>query len=50
VSPVTNEVGFYIPEEDILHSHRRENLKSDAVKKVVTLHQPSTSFTENSMS
>jgi hypothetical protein len=22
------ELGFYIPEDDILHSHRRENLKS----------------------
>jgi hypothetical protein len=27
VSPVKYEVGFYIPEDDILHSHRRENLK-----------------------
>jgi hypothetical protein len=25
---VKYELGFYIPEEDILHSHRRENLKS----------------------
>jgi hypothetical protein len=28
VSPVKYELGFYIPEEDILLSHRRENLKS----------------------
>jgi hypothetical protein len=28
VSPVKYEVGFYIPEDGILHSHRRENLKS----------------------
>jgi hypothetical protein len=28
VSPVKYEVGFYIPEDDILHSHCRENLKS----------------------
>jgi hypothetical protein len=28
VSPVKNELGYYIPEDDILHSHRRENLKS----------------------
>jgi hypothetical protein len=28
VSPVKYEVGFYTPEDDILHSHRRENLKS----------------------
>jgi hypothetical protein len=27
VSPVRYELGFYIPEDDILHSHRRENLK-----------------------
>jgi hypothetical protein len=28
VSPVKYELDFYIPEDDILHSHRRENLKS----------------------
>jgi hypothetical protein len=28
VSPVRYELGFYIPEDDILHSYRRENLKS----------------------
>jgi hypothetical protein len=28
VSPVKYELGFYIPEDDILLSHRRENLKS----------------------
>jgi hypothetical protein len=28
VSHVTYELGFYIPEDDILHNHRRENLKS----------------------
>jgi hypothetical protein len=28
VSPVEYELGFYIPEDDILHSHRREDLKS----------------------
>jgi hypothetical protein len=27
VSPVRYELGFYIPEEGILHSHRREHLK-----------------------
>jgi hypothetical protein len=26
VSPVRYVLGFYIPEDDILHSHRRENL------------------------
>jgi hypothetical protein len=29
VSPVKYELGFYIPEDDILHSHSRENLRSD---------------------
>jgi hypothetical protein len=28
VSPVKYELGFYIPEDDILHSNRHENLKS----------------------
>jgi hypothetical protein len=28
VSPVKYELGFYIPEDDILHSHCREYLKS----------------------
>jgi hypothetical protein len=28
MSPVKYELGLYIPEEDILHSRRRENLKS----------------------
>jgi hypothetical protein len=28
VSPVKYELGFYIPEEDILHSHCSEHLKS----------------------
>jgi hypothetical protein len=28
VSPVKYELGFYIPDDDILHSHCRENLKS----------------------
>jgi hypothetical protein len=27
VSPVRYELDFYIPEDGILHSHRRENLK-----------------------
>jgi hypothetical protein len=27
VSPVKYELGLYIPEDDILHSQRRENLK-----------------------
>jgi hypothetical protein len=28
LSPVKYELGFYIPEDEFLHSHRRENLKS----------------------
>jgi hypothetical protein len=28
VSPVKYELGFYIPEDGILHSHLRKNLKS----------------------
>jgi hypothetical protein len=28
MSPVRYELGFYIPEDGILHSHRRDNLKS----------------------
>jgi hypothetical protein len=28
VSPVKYKLGFYIPEDDILHSYRRKNLKS----------------------
>jgi hypothetical protein len=32
MSPMRYELEFYIPEDDILHSHRREILKSyDAV-------------------
>jgi hypothetical protein len=27
MSPVKYELGFYIPEDDILHSNRRENLE-----------------------
>jgi hypothetical protein len=28
VSAVRYELGFYIPDDGILHSHRRENLKA----------------------
>jgi hypothetical protein len=28
VSPVKYELGFYIPEDGIVHGHSRENLKS----------------------
>jgi hypothetical protein len=33
VSPVKYKLGFYIPEDTILLSHRRENLKSYIVLK-----------------
>jgi hypothetical protein len=35
MSPVRYEQGFYIPEDDILHSYRRENLKCYIVVFVV---------------
>jgi hypothetical protein len=35
VLSVRYERGFYIPEDDILHSHRRENLKSYIVNEVL---------------
>jgi hypothetical protein len=37
VSPVKYELGLYIPEDDILHSHRRENLKSHIALTGLTL-------------
>jgi hypothetical protein len=39
VSPVKYELGFYIPEDDILHSHCRENLKSYIALTVWILYQ-----------
>jgi hypothetical protein len=35
VSPVKYELGFYIPENGILHSYRRENLKSYKYKQAL---------------
>jgi hypothetical protein len=32
MSPVRYELGFYISEDDILHSDRRENLKSHILR------------------
>jgi hypothetical protein len=34
VSSVRYELGFYIPGDDILHSHRRENRKSYIVAEI----------------
>jgi hypothetical protein len=34
VSHVRYELGFYIPEDGIFHSHRRENLKSYRLQRV----------------
>jgi hypothetical protein len=45
VSPVRNELGFYIPEDDILRSHRRENFKS--YKTVLCLTEVSVSADNN---
>jgi hypothetical protein len=33
--PVRYELGFYIPEDGILHSHRRGNLKSYTFSEVL---------------
>jgi hypothetical protein len=35
MSPVKYELGSYIPEDDILHSHCRRNLKSYIVSIVI---------------
>jgi hypothetical protein len=40
VSLVDYELGFYIPEDVILHSHRRVNLKSYTAVKQVALNLP----------
>jgi hypothetical protein len=34
VSPVKYELDFYIPEDGILHSHCRENLKSYSINRM----------------
>jgi hypothetical protein len=39
VSSVRYELGFFIPEDDILHSHRRDSLKSYIVLTGWTLQQ-----------
>jgi hypothetical protein len=36
VSPVKYELGFYIPEDGILHSPRRENLKSYTISTMIS--------------
>jgi hypothetical protein len=41
VSPVKYEKGFYIPEDDILHSHCHENLKSYIVNISLSQAKPS---------
>jgi hypothetical protein len=40
VSPVKYEIHFYISEDDILYSHRRENLKSYIQTKCSSILQP----------
>jgi hypothetical protein len=37
MSPVKYELGFYIPEDAILHSHCRENLKSYIIYQIVSV-------------
>jgi hypothetical protein len=44
VFPVVYEFGFYIPEDDILHCHRRENLKSHITLTGLDLYQRSNVF------
>jgi hypothetical protein len=34
VFPVRYKLGFYIAEDDILHSHRRDNPKSDSINRL----------------
>jgi hypothetical protein len=46
VSPVKYELGFCIPEDDILHSHRRENLISYMLRKCPAGYSPRSFFTE----
>jgi hypothetical protein len=38
VSPLKYELGFYTPDDGILHSHRRENLKAYIVLTGWTFH------------
>jgi hypothetical protein len=40
VSPVKYELGIYIPEDGILHSHYRENLKSYNINIVDMKNEP----------
>jgi hypothetical protein len=37
VSPVKYELGFHIPEDDILHSHRRVQIKSYIAIQLITI-------------
>jgi hypothetical protein len=47
VSPVRYELGFYIPEDDILHSDRREHLRSYKSENQQQLHVHGQSDTES---
>jgi hypothetical protein len=46
MSPVQYELCFYIPEDAILHSHRRENLKS-CLRALLEFGLKDTPFTHN---
>jgi hypothetical protein len=40
VSPVKYKLGFYVPEDGILHSHRRQGLTTSFVVKLLALQLP----------
>jgi hypothetical protein len=44
VFPVKYELGFYMPEDDILHSHRREMLSSYITSLFVVVNDKLTVF------
>jgi hypothetical protein len=48
VSPVKYEHGLFIPEDDILHSHLRENLKSYVLSPSSRLENGDNTFSETS--
>jgi hypothetical protein len=49
MSPVKYELGFYIPEDGILHSHRRENPQI-LQRRVLVFHPEPPSRTKEEMS
>jgi hypothetical protein len=49
VSPVKYELGFYNPEDDILHSYRLETLKSCMYVMLMTTFQQKLYFADTSL-